>query len=535
MRPQRRTRRSARAGLLTAVILAAAVIVAASVQLSGPLSVITVVGDSMEPGIGDGDLVVLRKAGQYEVGDIAAYQHPDVGLLLHRIIALDGLTVAAGSQASPVAQGGGRLVFQGDNRARTDPYHPLTSELQGRVLWRIPGGGNYVRFLRSPTTVGALAGGLGLLALFPLMRSPDRRGRVRRRLSGGASSPAGMSVASIFALTALGAGAALVALHFLEPTRMVPVTTAYEHRSTLNYGARGGDDIYDSGFAKSGDPIFRALADAMAVHFDYRFESELPAIVSGSYRLSARLSHTNGWVRTIEILPERAFDGTAVSATGILDFERVQALIDQLREQTGVTTDRYLLTLGADVDASGTLAGKDFDDGVTLEPKFLLDSTQLQLVTDPAVVNPFTTAQAGVVANSRIEDRSLGAAGLSLRVVDAEMAARITLGVSLLAVVAMGAFALLARQDGEAARIRARYGKLLVPAKLEQLPRDAVLAEVSQFSDLLKLAQLEGLPILDEQVDVGNRFLLVHREATYYYQTDAATAPAEPPATSRAA
>ena len=535
MRPQRRTRRSARAGLLAAVLFAAAVIIAVAVQLSGPLSVVSVVGDSMAPAVRGGDLAVLRKASRYEVGDVAAYQHPDVGLLLHRIIALDGPTVAAGSEATPLAQGGGKLVFQGDNRARADPYHPLTSELQGRVLWRIPGGGNWIHFLRSPTTVGALAGGLGLLALFPLMRSPDRRGRVRRRLSGGATSPAGMSVASIFALTALGAGAALVALHFLEPTRVVPVTTAYEHRSTLNYGARGGDGIYDSGFAQSGDPVFRALADAMAVHFDYRFESELPAIVSGSYRLSARLSHINGWVRTIEILPQKAFDGTAVSTTGILDFERVQALIDQLRQQTGVTTDRYLLTLVADVDASGTLVGKDFDDRVTLELEFLLDSTQLQLVTDPAVENPFTTVRDGLVANSRIEDRTLGAAGLSLRVVDVELAARVVLGVSLLAAVTMGVFALLARQDGEAARIRARYGKLMVPARFEQLPRDAVLAEVSQFSDLVKLAQLEGLPILDEQVDVGNRFLLVHREATYYYRTDPQSAPEEPPAAARAA
>ena len=55
------------------------------------------------------------------------------------------------------------------------------------------------------------------------------------------------------------------------------------------------------------------------------------------------------------------------------------------------------------------------------------------------------------------------------------------------------------------------------------------------FSDLVKLAQLEGLPILDEQVDVGNRFLLVHREATYYYRTDPQSAPEEPPAAARAA
>ncbi len=511
------------------MVLAAAVIVAAFVQLSGPLSVVSVVGDSMEPGVRGGDLVILRRASQYEVGDIAGYRHPDVGLLLHRIIARDD-RAGAGSDGGTVAPKGSRLVFQGDNRSRADPYHPLPSELQGRALWRIPGGGNWILFLRSPTTVGALAGVLSLLAFFPLMRSPDRRGRVRRRLSGGATSPAGTSVAAILVLTALGAGAALAALHFLGPTRVVPVTTVYEHRATLNYGARGGDDIYDSGFAKSGDPVFRALADAMAVHFDYQFQSELPAVVTGSARLSARLSHVNGWARTIEILPERAFDGTAVSATGIVDFERLQTLIDHLQEQTGITTDRYLLTLIADVDASGTLAGQDFDDSLTSRLEFVLDSTQLQLVTDQAVENPFTTAQAGVVTNSRIEDRTLGAAGLSLRVADVEMPARIALGLSLLAAVTMGAFALLTRRDGEAARIRSRYGRLLVPARLDQLPRDAVLAEVSQFSDLVKLAQLEGLSILDEQVDVGNRFLIVHREATYYYRTDPQSAPEEPAA-----
>jgi len=65
--------RLAALGLLA--VLAALWLVLAPTQLGGPASYASISGGSMEPRLHQGDLVVVRRADAYRVGDVVAYRN----------------------------------------------------------------------------------------------------------------------------------------------------------------------------------------------------------------------------------------------------------------------------------------------------------------------------------------------------------------------------------------------------------------------------------------------------------------------------
>ena len=95
------------------------------------VGVSVVLSGSMEPELSENDLVLVRKAGSYDVGDIVVYQ--DGGLLvIHRIVSVDGNMV----------------VTQGD--ANTTADAPIkVSAIKGRAVAHIPFAGAVVRFMKS--------------------------------------------------------------------------------------------------------------------------------------------------------------------------------------------------------------------------------------------------------------------------------------------------------------------------------------------------------------------------------------------------
>lgn len=94
-------------------------------QLGGPASFIVVSGDSMEPTLHSGDLVILRAQDTYELGDIVTFAVPEGepgagALVIHRLTASEG----------------GAWVPRGDNRDREDEWRPTDDDIRGE-LWRM--------------------------------------------------------------------------------------------------------------------------------------------------------------------------------------------------------------------------------------------------------------------------------------------------------------------------------------------------------------------------------------------------------------
>lgn len=154
------------AGLMaTGAVLAAAAVWAVWFRppyLGGTTSIVLVSGNSMEPGMSTGDLVVVRRAGGYRPGDVVAYRiprgQPGTGaLVIHRII------------------GGGEregYLTQGDNRTFWDVWRPRPDDVLGKVWLHVPAMGRWLAVAGKPPVAGAAA---GILAFLTVAAGPRRR------------------------------------------------------------------------------------------------------------------------------------------------------------------------------------------------------------------------------------------------------------------------------------------------------------------------------------------------------------------------
>ncbi len=140
--------------------------------LGGSTTYLLVSGQSMEPTIHAGSLVVLRRTSGYRSGEVIAYRipdgHPASGLnVIHRIIGGSG---EAG------------FIMRGDNAVGSDLWRPRKADVLGTPALIIPGAVPVVLFLRSPIVVASLAAALSVYFILGLWASPrptaeDRAGR----------------------------------------------------------------------------------------------------------------------------------------------------------------------------------------------------------------------------------------------------------------------------------------------------------------------------------------------------------------------
>lgn len=111
---------------------------------------VIVISGSMEPAISAGDLLIIRQQSEYKVDDVITYQWGN-SLCTHRIVAMEGNTI----------------VTQGDaNNAVDEPID--ASLVEGKVVFRIPGFGNFILFLKTP--IGLLV--IAVLAIV-LVEAPN--------------------------------------------------------------------------------------------------------------------------------------------------------------------------------------------------------------------------------------------------------------------------------------------------------------------------------------------------------------------------
>jgi signal peptidase I len=170
-------------GAFMIVVLIAVWVALAPLQTGGQASYVIVDGNSMEPKLHKGDLVIVRKADGYGIGDVVAYRHPDIGLVIHRIVGREG----------------DRFVLRGDNNSWLDSYRPLESELIGKSWIHAPSAGKLIERLRFPGSMAILAAMMGVTAMTMFVtttkdqRKRPRQGQrpVEKKKGVGSASPPG--------------------------------------------------------------------------------------------------------------------------------------------------------------------------------------------------------------------------------------------------------------------------------------------------------------------------------------------------------
>ena len=99
--PQRRTIWTALGTGFSLLVAAALWVAFAPPSLGGHLSMLVVNGNSMEPGIHRGDLAFVTNDGRPTIGDVVAYREPQIGVVIHRVIADDGERLTLRATTAP--------------------------------------------------------------------------------------------------------------------------------------------------------------------------------------------------------------------------------------------------------------------------------------------------------------------------------------------------------------------------------------------------------------------------------------------------
>lgn len=359
------------ASALLGVVVVLSWLLLAPPQLGGQTAYVIVNGNSMEPGMRRGDLAVVRPADAYAIGDIVTYRHPEIGYVIHRI----------------VAEQEGRFTLQGDNNDFLDSYRPSHSQIVGKLWFHIPGAGRLFWQLRSPGVAwfvlffafaGLLTGGANA--------ARSRHGKERPRHFGGGHRMAPIyrnwqDTLGLLLALAIGFGA-LAWVAFGRPLeKSISADLAYTQLGTFSYEAASADGrIYDAGRATTGEPVYLRLSDSVRFTFTYRLEAQRVSDITGTYRLVAELRDAAGWRRTVPLGEPGSFVGNAFEANGTLRLADLQAHIATLEEQSGVRNERYTVAIRPHVEVSGRI------DGVPFTARFLeaelpmsLDRVQLRL------------------------------------------------------------------------------------------------------------------------------------------------------------
>ena len=148
--------------LASVVLLAISWMSMAPPKWGGQLTFTVVSGTSMEPAFHTGDLVVLRRSGHYQTGDIVTYSVPEKPYtsfnVVHRIV-----------KELP----DGRFVIRGDNRDADDPWLVSNADIRGKQILLVAKGGFVLLFFSTPVGFALM---FGVLVTAWLWGSPMLRG-----------------------------------------------------------------------------------------------------------------------------------------------------------------------------------------------------------------------------------------------------------------------------------------------------------------------------------------------------------------------
>ena len=523
-------RRSARVVFLVALggVLFGLWFFLAPQQLGGSTGYVTTVGDSMEPVLHDGDLVVVRASSNYQVGDVVAYHSRQLDrVVLHRIVARDG----------------DHYVFKGDHNTWLDSDRPTQDELIGKMQLTLPGVGRRLHIFRTPAAISA-AVGLGVLGLLGgrkhIRRRKNRgkdRGKDRATETASGSNgngrrpdgpgPMGSGNATIAAFSTLAIVALALGLYAFVIPKVVTThrDAIYDQEGSFSYRsvAKDGRAVYGTDVITTGDPVYLRLAHSVAIAFDYSFQSPSPVDASGTARLVAQVSDVNGWSRTLRLSPTAPFTGQEVTIRGVLDLGALHDMTAYLEKATGVERTQYSVALMPEIEFDGTVAGQPVSETFAPRLDLLIDDFQLQLASAPESfpgekpVDSLNPTSGGLVTVRGAALRRFSVFGLGVGVEPLRIAC---LGLELFALIGLLVIMvsrLRAARRGEASLIQARFGRWLVPVRGSATTGGRTV-DVESFDSLARLATHYGQVILHEGRNGSDLYLVEDEGVTYRYR-----------------
>ncbi len=250
MSAYRRWRQAVLAAFLL-VLIATGWIVFAPLQVGGQSAYVIVTGNSMEPGFHLGDLVIVRQASVYQVGDIVAYRNAELRrYVFHRIIGQDL----------------DRFILKGDNNTWTDSYRPTQEELVGKLWIHLPGIGKVVQWLRLPINMVLMAGTLGCIVMTGVLTKQPKYRKNKKKKK--AANQTGFIEGLFLGLGFLALASLVLGIYsFTHPLLRTIGNIKYQHMGAFAYSANASPGIYDKEVVRTAEPIFPKLTCSLRLGF----------------------------------------------------------------------------------------------------------------------------------------------------------------------------------------------------------------------------------------------------------------------------
>lgn len=493
-------------GTCTALLLVAWLALAPA-DLGGSVQYVTTTGDSMEPAFQEGDLALLRTSQSYETGDVIAYQHPEFGIILHRIIDISDE----------------QFVVKGDNNEAADAYMPDSDDIVGEVWARIPGVGAAVTGSAAQWLRIGAAVTIGLFALIPLgiafptssrrrsWQAPDVGAILRPNRFLGLLGQSGQLLVALLTFTAI-AGLALAFVAYNRPVdRNVVVPIEYEQLASLSYSGSADGSVYSQGVVTTGDPVYRTLVDELTIQLDHEVFSDRNVAGDGDYWIDVIVEASDGWQRSVSLQDQTPFTGTSFDASVNLPLDRVDEAIEEFHSQTGLESIDDLAF------AVRIVASVAFDGTITDEVIHTLTTDEILLLWQPDALYPEIDAASdessnrGTIEAVRSIPNSINLGFLEMDVRTARMVAQIMLFTAIAGGFLVWILMRRALQSPEPQQIAARYRSRIVPIQGARQPTPSRIVALLSFDDLIRIADQKQEPIL-----------YFRRDQSHYYYVHAA-------------
>jgi signal peptidase I len=494
----------------------------APTQIGGSTRYLITHGISMEPLLHTGDLVLVRPADNYRVGQVVAYHSTLLHtIVLHRIIRIQD----------------GHYTFKGENNDFIDPTHPTRALLVGRMWLHIASGGVVLSWLKKPAVAALLTGFAAMLLLLGADQKRRRRDRRRphehsaarpkreRSVSGAAARP-GLRPSNQYLLVAFAVAAvvfaALSVVAFTRPTTgTATVRQSYTQQLTFGYHARAkAGPVYPNGIVTTGAPIYLQLVHRVTVAAAYRLTSAAPHRLHGSIRMLGTLTNSSGWSDSISLGSPTQFVGDRAVASATINLSRLESLTNRITAQIGGGEGGgYTLAIAPQVKLAGEIAGEPLSTGYS--PSLDLELGPAQLLSGASAIVPsgstagaaqqgLTRSSTGILTSSRTSVNALGGVPIQTARWIALAALLLASGLALLA----GRRELRTASDPDK-KINGRYKHLIVPVASVETSPDHPPIDVSSIDALAQLAERsERLILHDHQEGVDT--YLVDDEGTWF-------------------
>ena len=478
--------------------------------LGGQAIYVIINGNSMEPLYHTGDLVILRQANRAVIGEVFAYQYPELGPVIHRIVDVEGE----------------RYIFQGDNNDWLDGYQPTSKELIGKAWIHLPEAGKTITWLREPMNVAlvvALFGGFLMIGLVTdSSRSP---GRKKRRFNLpqfplGDINPSVRETALLIFSLLLFVSIILSLLAFTRPTSLTASDDIpYSHSMTYSYSAPANTQVYDQPAIQPGEPVFLELNCSLDVSMAYALVAVEPFNVSASYRTLALVSEPNGWKRTLELQPLTPFTDGRFGAQTSVDICEIHRIVERLTDLTGLSRSVYEVTIMTEIQLNGEIGGRPYKETVYPALHFSLDSVQLYLRREANEgADLLNWQQNGQVRGTRQIPNTLSFFGLELSVLSVRIFSIAGLIIAIAGMVVFSLPMFSSSDKDEVALAHARYGSRII--KVQSLPaqkKSQPGIAVQSMDELARLAGQSGKLILETVKGDEHHFAVILETGTFTF------------------